>query len=930
MYKQNINISHLTSHLSKVQSPLLRTGWSRCQLKPWALLLVMMLSLPAMRVQAADWMTYADKYSMESYNNHVRFNVFLCDLDGSNTFAKEDGGVYAQDGSGTKIWLIDLIYIEEGSDENAFGKVRARYCVGESRAWFANGYGQQEQQINFNSQDFLIQKWGSSNHYMTAKIDYYYPASMAGKTWTFYYKYKHNRGTTYTMKLGSAYLSNTMNYSHFNAGDFNVERTSPDKIKFTVPALPDDVSSKLSDIHKHEGTYKVTFTYTKQNNSTVVATETLACEKNDRKSYDITIPEEVGNPKRIDMNVEATDGLKDAVNYYWKDVKTFYKSNVFQMAPVPNSLRAEYRQFDKAADVSWNAYPSDGNNYLESTPYIYRVETDKDGKPLNGSWSKRGSMENVGTNQTLGYSDNGVSPSTYYKYMVLNVPKVWINNGINSSMLNNPSDDLINRLGYAESDVFETRPVVNIYNLQQDTTVIDKVRLTWQYSRVPVESSTVTFKVMRRTSEDGLWAEYASVSGDANPSAGAMLSFNDADLPSVKERYQYMIRLTLNDKDLFESSPLYAGLVQGSTVTKFEATKGTHDATVRLSWNAKQIGTENTTYVISRRYLNSNDEYMRINTTSGKAELYTYEDNTVQPGYFYDYMIEAYSGNMLQNSLTDAGFCQARGVISGRITFGTGTSVEDVRLSLRPSDSGEDNTVKGYSQRVDGASTGIAWYADNEEVDKLFGADKDFTVQMFLRPDDNLPEGAVFANIPYIGNIVAGSQTDEGYELFQVVNVANEVDLSTLTGNYVAQDHDVLMGTLGGNYMISIAEGATVTLKDVTIEGVNNYSYKWAAINCLGDATIYLEGSNQLKGFYDEYPGIWIKKDHTLTIKGNGSLVASSNDWATGIGGVYSINGGNIIIDGGTITSIGGPYSAGIGAARNAGCGFITITDNVT
>ena len=45
------------------------------------------------------------------------------------------------------------------------------------------------------------------------------------------------------------------------------------------------------------------------------------------------------------------------------------------------------------------------------------------------------------------------------------------------------------------------------------------------------------------------------------------------------------------------------------------------------------------------------------------------------------------------------------------------------------------------------------------------------------------------------------------------------VDLSTLTGDYVAQNGDVLKGTLAKNVKISIADCATVTLDGVTITG---------------------------------------------------------------------------------------------------------------
>ena len=156
------------------------------------------------------------------------------------------------------------------------------------------------------------------------------------------------------------------------------------------------------------------------------------------------------------------------------------------------------------------------------------------------------------------------------------------------------------------------------------------------------------------------------------------------------------------------------------------------------------------------------------------------------------------------------------------------------------------------------------------------------------------------------------------------------VDLNSLTEDYLAFDGDVLTGTLGKNVKISIASGATVTLRDATINGVNNDAYKWAGINCRGNATIVLEGSNSVRGFHYHYPGIHIVSGKTLTIRGSGSLTASSNGRGTGIGGGWQIDCGNIVIEGGTINADGGFLSSGIGSGYNASCGNITITDGVT
>ena len=156
------------------------------------------------------------------------------------------------------------------------------------------------------------------------------------------------------------------------------------------------------------------------------------------------------------------------------------------------------------------------------------------------------------------------------------------------------------------------------------------------------------------------------------------------------------------------------------------------------------------------------------------------------------------------------------------------------------------------------------------------------------------------------------------------------VDLNSLTSNYTAFDGDILTGTLGKNVKISIASGATVTLRDATINGVNNDAYKWAGINCRGNATIVLEGSNSVRGFHYHYPGIHIVSGKTLTIRGSGSLTASSNDRGTGIGGGWWIGCGNIVIEGGTINASGGFMSSGIGGGYQTSCGTITITDGVT
>ena len=158
---------------------------------------------------------------------------------------------------------------------------------------------------------------------------------------------------------------------------------------------------------------------------------------------------------------------------------------------------------------------------------------------------------------------------------------------------------------------------------------------------------------------------------------------------------------------------------------------------------------------------------------------------------------------------------------------------------------------------------------------------------------------------------------------------AATINLASVTTATTAQNGDVLTGTLTAKVKISIAKGATVTLSGVTINGTNSSSYNWAGLTCLGNATIILKDgtTNVVKGFYEDYPGIYVPSGCTLTIKGesmgSGSLTASHNGYGAGIGGGYQINSGNIVIQGGHITATGKP---GIGAGDQATGGTITIS----
>lgn len=141
------------------------------------------------------------------------------------------------------------------------------------------------------------------------------------------------------------------------------------------------------------------------------------------------------------------------------------------------------------------------------------------------------------------------------------------------------------------------------------------------------------------------------------------------------------------------------------------------------------------------------------------------------------------------------------------------------------------------------------------------------------------------------------------------------VDLSMLAANYTAQDGDVLIDKT--TYAVSIANGATVTLAEMSSPG----------LTCLGNATIVIadDTANTLSDTLRAGG-----TGTTLTIQGNtGTLTANGGSNNAGIGGKGQACG-NIRIEGGIINATGGFNAAGIGPYYNNNhvlpCGDITIT----
>ena len=149
---------------------------------------------------------------------------------------------------------------------------------------------------------------------------------------------------------------------------------------------------------------------------------------------------------------------------------------------------------------------------------------------------------------------------------------------------------------------------------------------------------------------------------------------------------------------------------------------------------------------------------------------------------------------------------------------------------------------------------------------------------------------------------------------------AYDVNLSTLTDNLTVYNGAILSGST--SYTITIADNASITLSDATING---------GIICAGTATITLVGTNNVRGLdghWDAFfkigctAGIQVGgTGTTLTIGGTGALTVTGGNNCPGIGLSSARNtevyGGDIVIEGGTIHAIGGEaWGPGIGTGQ--------------
>lgn len=381
----------------------------------------------------------------------------------------------------------------------------------------------------------------------------------------------------------------------------------------------------------------------------------------------------------------------------------------------PRNVAATTDMWKKQILLTWQAFG--GYYYANGTWSIYRYP--------NGHPEDKTKVAGDIPYNTRKYTDDVPDYDQKYVYQIYFVPT------------NSPSGKLLSRQMSSTTQFVQRSFPINITDVVSDK---KSITVKWQCPEFKGNES-YAFKLLRTESKNGQpgddWTEVATV--NVTDKGKTQYEYTDSRDLKLCPTYIYKVQTTMLENKLFSSANILEGRITGnSQVTAVNATKGDYNGLVKVAWEADQVGADATRYEVARR-VKGTDTWATIYKTSGTASSYYYEDQTALPGQYYDYKVVSITtcdGSDTRLEKSDDGFSRATGIVSGRITYGTGTAVAGTRVTLVRGDGTQQQGGQFYALRVSGAGDGVFLSKDSETLNKYF-ASKPYTLQMMIRPDDS-------------------------------------------------------------------------------------------------------------------------------------------------------------------------------------------------
>lgn len=529
-----------------------------------------------------------------------------------------------------------------------------------------------------------------------------------------------------------------VSWDYFKEGTYSRNNNYVEYTISGLPLLASDLKYRLEFLeyfYYHNGQYRKTATETFQINGQNAEEERflkLTTDDNIGKFQTYLTQSITNSNVYLPALLEMENSLKDNSDHkgeYDKIVEELNKepttivfsntadSKIFAGFTSTENLTATTNAWGKEVKLNWKngtSYQPDENGKW----YVFRYVTSE-------GVDTRTQLAALNVNE-MSYTDKSLDYDKDYTYLVTFLPSHWNTNPVEIA------DDLKETV----SAKLERTFYINL----EATSLEGGVQLHWENPEFG-DNGKYTFDILRSKNDTLTYNKLKEV--QVTDRYQTDYYYDDIDMASACDVYYYKVAVTTMGVQHI-SNPASGSMLGTTKVTDFDASKGAYANLVKLWWSVDQYGSDDTQYILYRR-LNGHkqDEWTKIYTVTGTDAQYSFEDVSVKPGLYYEYQLEvrvSCGGEFTSPTyFYQNGFGMATGVVSGRVTYGTGTAVENVRVIAVPA-SDPDHPVEQqmYALRGQGLKAGIVVPMDSVKMTNIFGGEKGFSAEMWVSLDKNI------------------------------------------------------------------------------------------------------------------------------------------------------------------------------------------------
>ena len=490
----------------------------------------------------------------------------------------------------------------------------------------------------------------------------------------------------------------------------------------------------------------------------------------------------------------------------------------------PSNLQLTQNKWNKSVELKWTINNKDSNHNTDGGWLIFRQKKGTTGYQLltNSRLSKDNSS----------YTDTDLETGATYTYWVTFAPNSY----------GTVSEPILTKLSVEGSVTHDKNFAFSKMNADLSDGENGGITLSWTPEKT---GSDVLFYIQRWNETSGQWLNLKDVGQTGT-------TYTDNEVQSWKE-YKYRIKTSYWGLDFYsaEKTITYALMTK---VKEFTASQGTYSNMVKLNWNVTVLSDGDTRFVVYRKLLGDPQAvFTQIYETVGTESAFYYEDLSAQPGQFYDYKVTAFAYVPATktekarwaegNSLEADGFVQTRGILSGRIKYGTGTAVPNVKVVLTKSGDNDNTAKQFYSLHLAGDNaSGVQWELSDEMIANYFtGNNRPWSIQMYVHPVAGMNgTQSIFDVNGYAG--VGVSPADGGYQLMVKSATGSNAATYSTTGIVIpANEYTHLVFSYDG--------GSTYTLRAIRPADENENGVVFEEGNTLktftGKANVKFDDTNR-------------------------------------------------------------------------------------